>query len=259
MGAGGGRHGRRTPRSRTAAPGPRARAAAPSGLPSVPWSRRPCLETQGPDRGHAKVGQGVRVTSRFAWPREPGPQRLGERPTLLTALHREVGGRKASRRPPRHSPRCELHRRSRPSPSGRCCVPGDSAAGGKGAGLQCRVATSLGGPRRGSPRHAAGRERLGEALTPHLSAPHTARGHGVSPSPHCGHGHRAPPAHVHLATLAQHGGAGRWPLAAARCSAAGRPAPSAGALLERRLHSRAVRPWPQVGSGICTSSTQFEF
>lgn len=101
MGAGGGRHRLRTPSSRTAAPGPRARAAAPSGPPSVPWSRRPCLETQGPDRGHAKVGQGVRVTSRFAWPQEPGPQRLGERPTLLST-GRWAGGRPRDGHPDTH-------------------------------------------------------------------------------------------------------------------------------------------------------------
>lgn len=71
-------------------------------------------------------------------------------------------------RPPGHSPRCELRRKSRPSPSGRCCVPGDSAARGEGS-------------RAGAKRHEAGRGR--PSRHGHLALPATTQ-LDVRPDPH---------------------------------------------------------------------------
>lgn len=81
----------------------------------------------------------MQVTGRAApFPDWLGPDSWGHRgwDRGLHCLCREAGGGEGSiRRPPRHSPRCELHQRSPPSPSGRCCVPGDSIARGMEAGL----------------------------------------------------------------------------------------------------------------------------
>ena len=83
----------------------------------------PCPVLLGPDSGTRGSGQ-------------KGP----------AVVRKKVSRRKGvSGRPPRHSPRCELRRRPRPSPSGRCHVHGGSTAREEDARLGLMLPGGLAG------------------------------------------------------------------------------------------------------------------